>query len=70
MVLILLTNNVLQAYPLDMSQYTNLFNSTRIPQKDKDRLHQDKSKKHILVMRKGNFYTVEVLDENGKYSNI
>lgn len=53
-----------------MSQYSSLFNSTRIPELKKDRLYQDKSKKHILVLRKGNFYTVEVLDENGLYKSI
>lgn len=59
-----------KVYPLDMSQYSSLFNSTRIPELKKDRLYQDKSKKHILVLRKGNFYTVEVLDENGTLKSI
>lgn len=32
----------------------------------KDRLYQDTSAKHILVMRNGHFYTFDVLDNNGQ----
>lgn len=48
-----------------MSQYSNLFNSTRIPEIEKDKIFMDKSAKHIVVMRRGRFYTFNVLTENG-----
>ncbi|XP_063217851.1 carnitine O-palmitoyltransferase 2, mitochondrial [Bacillus rossius redtenbacheri] len=53
------------AYPLDMSQYTGLFNATRIPEIGKDRIFRSSTGSHILVMKKGNLYTVSVLDKNG-----
>ncbi|XP_076636406.1 carnitine palmitoyltransferase 2 [Colletes latitarsis] len=53
------------AYPLDMSQYHNLFNTTRIPKVEKDEIYQNTSARHIIVMRKGHFYSFDVLDENG-----
>ncbi|RMZ94593.1 carnitine O-palmitoyltransferase mitochondrial, partial [Brachionus plicatilis] len=51
------------AYPLDMSQYFRLFNSTRIPRQNKDELLTDSSKNHMLVLHKGNFYTFPVFDD-------
>lgn len=51
-------------YPLDMSQYNNLFNSTRIPQIGKDRISREYAR-HVVVQCKGNFYVVDVLTENG-----
>lgn len=46
-----------------MSQYDNLFNSTRIPELEKDMIYQDVTAKHVVVMRNGHFYTFDVLDE-------
>ncbi|XP_051164325.1 carnitine O-palmitoyltransferase 2, mitochondrial-like isoform X2 [Leptopilina boulardi] len=54
-----------KAFPLDMSQYANLFNSTRIPQLVKDRIYLDKSARHLVVMRGGNFYSFDVLNSDG-----
>ncbi|XP_045529259.1 carnitine O-palmitoyltransferase 2, mitochondrial isoform X1 [Pieris brassicae] len=54
-----------KAFPLDMSQFPGLFNATRIPQIDKDRIFRDPSSKHVVVQRKGNFYVFDVLDSNG-----
>ncbi|XP_014488998.1 PREDICTED: carnitine O-palmitoyltransferase 2, mitochondrial-like [Dinoponera quadriceps] len=54
-----------KAYPLDMSQYKNLFNTTRIPQLEKDRTFHDSSAKHLVVMRRGHFYAFDVLSANG-----
>lgn len=54
-----------KAFPLDMSQYKRLFNSCRIPRPEKDELFTDKEAKHVLVMRKGNFYVFDVLDRDG-----
>ncbi|KOC68074.1 Carnitine O-palmitoyltransferase 2, mitochondrial, partial [Habropoda laboriosa] len=54
-----------KAFPLDMSQYHNLFNTTRLPKPEKDEIYENTSGKHIIVMRKGHFYCVDVMDENG-----
>ncbi|CAH1784275.1 unnamed protein product, partial [Owenia fusiformis] len=54
-----------KAFPLDMSQYHRLFNSTRIPRLGRDELASDGDGKHLCVMRNGNFYTFDVLDSNG-----
>ncbi|KAF5274547.1 hypothetical protein FQA39_LY07159 [Lamprigera yunnana] len=50
------------AYPLDMSQYHSLFNTSRLPQLNRDSLYSTKDSKHIIVQYKGNFYVVNVLD--------
>lgn len=54
-----------KAFPLDMSQYERLFGTSRIPEFEKDRLVQNPNSKHIMVMRRGNCYAVDVLDANG-----
>lgn len=54
-----------KAYPLDMSQFKGLFGATRIPQRDKDVIYRNETTKHVLVMKGGNFYTLEALDANG-----
>ena len=54
-----------KAYPLDMSQYKGLFGATRIPQRDKDVIYRNETTKHILIMKDGNFFTLEALDSNG-----
>nr|XP_028589279.1 carnitine O-palmitoyltransferase 2, mitochondrial isoform X1 [Podarcis muralis] len=56
---------MVNAYPLDMSQYFRLFNSTRLPKLSKDELFTDESKRHLLVLRNGNFYVFDVLDRDG-----
>ncbi|OAF71990.1 hypothetical protein A3Q56_00248 [Intoshia linei] len=54
-------------YPLDMCQYENLFASTRIPQKNRDKLlsswRTDKPK-HICVLRNGKIYKLDIFDKN------
>lgn len=52
-----------------MSQYHNLFNTTRIPELGKDRIFQDSSAKHLVVLRKGHFYAFDVLDKNYSIRN-
>lgn len=54
-----------KAYPLDMKQYQHLFHTSRIPKLDKDCLSTDPNSKHIVLQFKGNFYTFDVLDQNG-----
>lgn len=56
-----------QAYPLDMSQYKNLFNTTRIPHLGKDSIKHSPNKRHIVVMRRGHFYTFNVMEKDGEY---
>ncbi|XP_069968492.1 carnitine O-palmitoyltransferase 2, mitochondrial isoform X2 [Bactrocera oleae] len=58
-----------KAFPLDMSQYKQLFGVSRIPGKGKDSLVQNENSKHILVLRAGNLYSVDVLDEEGNIEN-
>lgn len=53
-----------KAFPLDMSQYKNIFNTTRIPKLEKDVIFHDPSAKHLVVLRKGHFYAFDVLDED------
>lgn len=60
-----------KAFPLDMSQYGHLFNSTRIPHRGKDELVSfDHTNGHIVVMRKGRFYRVNVVQEDGWFTLI
>lgn len=57
--------HLMNAYPLDMSQYARLFNSTRIPRLGRDELFTDENGHHVLVMRKGNMYVFDVVDRDG-----
>ncbi|XP_044528893.1 carnitine O-palmitoyltransferase 2, mitochondrial isoform X1 [Gracilinanus agilis] len=56
---------MVNAYPLDMSQYFRLFNSTRLPKPGRDELFTNEKEKHLLVLRNGNFYVFDVLDQDG-----
>ncbi|XP_054644844.1 carnitine O-palmitoyltransferase 2, mitochondrial [Dunckerocampus dactyliophorus] len=56
---------MVKAYPLDMSQYFRLFNSSRIPKQGRDELFTDEKGRHLLVMRKGNMYVFDIVDGNG-----
>uniref|UniRef100_A0ABM5G7V3 Carnitine O-palmitoyltransferase 2, mitochondrial n=1 Tax=Pogona vitticeps TaxID=103695 RepID=A0ABM5G7V3_9SAUR len=56
---------MMNAYPLDMSQYFRLFNSTRLPKHSKDELFTDESGRHLLVIRNGNLYIFDVIDKDG-----
>ena len=55
-----------QSFPLDMSQFENLFHSTRIPMIEQDRLQKFETARHILMMKRGNFYVFDLFDENGE----
>lgn len=52
-----------------MSQFGGLFNATRIPMLNKDKIFSDHSCNHVVVQRNGNFYIFDVLDSDGKYFN-
>ncbi|KAK1801221.1 hypothetical protein P4O66_022903 [Electrophorus voltai] len=56
---------MVNAYPLDMSQYFRLFNSTRIPKPKRDELFTGQKGNHLLVMKKGNMYVFDVVDRDG-----
>ncbi|KAG7251637.1 hypothetical protein CRUP_021053, partial [Coryphaenoides rupestris] len=56
---------LVNAYPLDMSQYFRLFNSTRVPRRGRDELFTDAAGRHLLVMRKGHMYVFDVVDRDG-----
>ncbi|XP_026201794.1 carnitine O-palmitoyltransferase 2, mitochondrial [Anabas testudineus] len=56
---------MVNAYPLDMSQYFRLFNSTRIPKHGRDELFTDEKGRHLLVMSKGNMYVFDIVDRDG-----
>ncbi|XP_043941382.1 carnitine O-palmitoyltransferase 2, mitochondrial isoform X1 [Protopterus annectens] len=60
---------MVNAYPLDMSQYFRLFNSTRIPRPNKDELFTDERARHLLVMRNGHFFAFDVIDKDGNIVN-
>ena len=55
-----------KAFPLDMSQYKNLFNSTRIPREGKDEILKSDPllNGHLLVIKNGQFYTFDAIDSN------
>ncbi|AWP11502.1 putative carnitine O-palmitoyltransferase 2 mitochondrial [Scophthalmus maximus] len=56
---------MVNAYPLDMSQYFRLFNSTRIPKRGRDELFTNEKGRHLLVMRNGNMYVFDIIDRDG-----
>lgn len=56
---------MVNAYPLDMSQYFRLFNSTRIPRSGQDELLTDEKGRHVLVIRNGNMYVFDLVDRDG-----
>ena len=63
--IILISVLFFQAFPLDMSQFGNLFNSTRIPEVGKDSLRCDPKAQHMLIMKNGHFYVFDVFDKDG-----
>lgn len=61
------TSFLFKAFPLDMSQYGNLFNATRVPRLEKDELvTYDSGGNHAVVLRKGHFYKFTVVNEDGE----
>ena len=49
---------------LSMNQYHMMFGVTRIPFKKKDLLLKCQSSRHIVLMATGEFYKIDVLDDN------
>ena len=53
------------AVPLNMSQHKHILGTTRVPRKGCDELTYSLSSQHIVVMRRGNLYSVNVQLGNG-----
>jgi carnitine O-palmitoyltransferase 2 len=53
------------AYALDMSQYANLFRSTRVPMPGRDELRAVSDSRHLVVQRGGAIWTVDLFDKAG-----
>ena len=53
------------AIPLDMSQYRNLFGTTRVPKRGRDEIVSVPTSRHIVVMRNSHMYCVDVQQSNG-----
>ncbi|VDQ01101.1 unnamed protein product [Trichobilharzia regenti] len=53
-------------YPLDTSQYKNMFCSTRLPGNDCDQLVNFSRSHHLLVIHNGHYYYFDVLDDCGE----
>ncbi|XP_013409802.1 carnitine O-palmitoyltransferase 1, liver isoform [Lingula anatina] len=56
--------------PLCMAQYGKACSTVRVPGEDCDELITHKSSKHIVVMRKGLFYQVDMYDANRRMLNV
>jgi len=56
---------MMNVYPLDMTQYKHLFQSSRIPDVGQDSLVKDANAKHVLIIQGGHFYVFDVLDRDG-----
>lgn len=52
--------------PLDMFQYTRLFGTSRIPTEEGCRMETSTSSKHVVVMRRGQIYWFDALDEKNR----
>lgn len=52
--------------PLCMNQYKRLFGCVRMPTEKKDELFMDEKAKHIVVICKNQFYSLDVIWENGE----
>eukprot|EP00292_Cryptomonas_paramecium_P034348 CAMPEP_0113723348 /NCGR_PEP_ID=MMETSP0038_2-20120614/38365_1 /TAXON_ID=2898 /ORGANISM="Cryptomonas paramecium" /LENGTH=200 /DNA_ID=CAMNT_0000652911 /DNA_START=185 /DNA_END=783 /DNA_ORIENTATION=- /assembly_acc=CAM_ASM_000170 len=53
------------AYPLDMSQYSGLFQSTRIPRAGKDEIKRFPNSRHVIIQRGADFFKLDVLRPDG-----
>ena len=65
---------LVKAFPLDMSQYPRLFNSTRLPRKGKDEFHtadrETTTPQFVLVMRNNHYYKMEVAATDGESYSV
>jgi len=55
--------------PLCMFQYQRMFNTARIPKLEQDKIRHHQESEHIVVLCKGHFYKLNVMDAHGKVLN-
>jgi carnitine O-acetyltransferase len=55
--------------PLCMSQYKTLLSTTRIPGELKDFHFTEANTSHVIIIHRGHYYRLNVLDDNGKILN-
>ncbi|RDB19388.1 putative mitochondrial carnitine O-acetyltransferase [Hypsizygus marmoreus] len=60
----LLQPDTIRGIPLDMEQYHRLFGTSRIPTERGCRMQVRSDSHHVVVLRRGQFYWFDVLDEN------
>ncbi|TRM57146.1 acyltransferase ChoActase/COT/CPT [Schizophyllum amplum] len=63
---ILEPDNIRGKIPLDMDQYTRLFGTARIPTERGCKMQVNSESRHIVVLRRGQFYWFPVLDMDNK----
>lgn len=56
--------------PICMIQYKKLFSSTRIPRREKDELKVEKDQRHIIVLHRGDMFSVDVYKKSGKIKSF
>ena len=58
-------NSSKEFIPYDMSQFKNIFYTTRIPRKTKDEIYiSDIKSNHAIILTHGYFYKIQVFDED------
>ncbi|KAF8959704.1 acyltransferase ChoActase/COT/CPT [Flammula alnicola] len=60
----LLEPDTVRGTPLDMDQYSRLFGTSRIPTDRGCRMEVHSESRHIVVLRRGQFYWFDVLDDH------
>ena len=56
--------------PLCMQQYARMFSSARIPRTDQDKIRHHPESEHIVVLAKGFYYKLYLVDAHGTRVNI
>ncbi|KAH0826289.1 hypothetical protein J3R83DRAFT_5766 [Lanmaoa asiatica] len=62
----LLDPDAVRERPLDMDQYTRLFGTARIPTQRGCKMVVNEAARHIVVLRRGQFYWFDVLDDENR----
>lgn len=62
----ILEPDTIKGTPLDMDQYTRLFGTARIPTNRGCRMQTKADAQHIVVLRRGQFYWFDALDDENK----
>ncbi|KAJ6455968.1 acyltransferase ChoActase/COT/CPT [Mycena vitilis] len=62
----LLEPDSVRGIPLDMDQYTRLFGTARIPTERGCKMRTNPHSRHVVVLRRGQFYWFDVLDDENR----